>query len=697
MATAKRELELPDGDKPESVVKKAKVDDPVSDSSASGPHSQKQRVVLNPADCDLDFDIEDNGLKGSGLHQEGFAYCWSGARANVGINGGKYCFGCKIVSTQPVDMEDTPPDQQHVCRVGTSRGDDPVGKLGETEKSFGFGGTGKFSHGGNFLNFREKFGVGDTIICAIDLESKPLATIGFAKNGKWLGTAKQFDAGSNGLGVVDSAVKERQCESAVFPHILLKNVVVVMQFSVEQGLIPVEGYKSWVSALDDGNSVLGPTFCNMKDCEVMMMVGLPASGKTTWAEKWVKDHPEKRYILLGTNLILEQMKVPGLLRKHNYSERFQCLMGRANAIFDVLLSRASRTPRNFIIDQTNVFKSARKRKLRLFVNFRKIAVVVFPKPEDLKIRSVKRFKEMGKEVPADAVNNMLANYVLPVNKDTPGSDELFDQVMFVELDREEAQRHLDEMKGTLGSVSNPNLQTNYAPYSHENFVKSLCTPPLNNQEPLSVGGGLSPQVNCTDNWQSTYLPPQQVNYGYQMPNRVNAAYQASGSYSQAYQGYQNSLIPRASAPSGTYLSNERGSVPVGNSRYRESYGPSTGGRINPYQGYGVVEPYSRPVPLTDPRRTGMVEPSPMGSARTSFTHNASAGQFRPARGPQNDLQAPRAPMLPPSPLPSTHGLPYQTPMARPSHENFPTYMQHPGRNATPYPSSTILVRKFCCY
>lgn len=92
--------------------------------------------------------------------------------------------------------------------------------------------------------------------------------------------------------------------------------------------------------------------------------------------------------------------------------------------------------------------------------------------------------------------------------------------------------------------------------------------------------------------------------------QVNAAYQASGSYSQAYQGYQNSLIPRASAPSGTYLSNETDSVPVDNSHYCESYGPSTGGRINPYQGYGVVEPYGRPVPLTDPHRTGMVEPSP---------------------------------------------------------------------------------------
>lgn len=36
-----------------------------------------------------------------------------------------------------------------------------------------------------------------------------------------------------------------------------------------------------------------------------------------------------------------------------------------------------------------------------------IAVVVFPKPEELKSRADKRFKEMGKEVPADAVNEML--------------------------------------------------------------------------------------------------------------------------------------------------------------------------------------------------------------------------------------------------------------------------------------------------
>ncbi|KAL5774597.1 hypothetical protein ACOSP7_012154 [Xanthoceras sorbifolium] len=678
MASTKRELSKEDKTGPEA--KRAKVyddDDVVPDGFR--PDLEKQRVVLNPADCDLDFDIEDNNLKGSALHQEGFAYCWSGARANVGIKGGKYCFGCKIISTQSVNMEDTPPDQQHVCRLGISRGDELIGNLGETEHSFGFGGTGKFSNAGKFSDFSEKFGVGDTIVCAVDLESRPLASIGFSKNGKWLGTAKQFDAGPKGLGVVDSVVKEMQWKSAVFPHVLLKNVVVLMQFSIEDGLVPVEGFKPWGSALDDGNTILGPTFSNVKDCEVIMMVGLPASGKTTWAEKCVKDYPEKRYILLGTNAILDRMKVHGLLRKHNYGERFERLMSRANAMFDTLLARSARTPRNYIVDQTNVFKSARKRKLRPFANFQKIAVVVFPKPGELKIRSDKRFKEMGKEVPADAVNNMLANYVLPVSKDMPGSDELFDKVMFVELDREEAQRHLDEMKHALGSASNSNLQTNYSPYSHESFVESFARPSLKNQRALAVGGG---------HWQSSYPPPTQLNYGYQRPNQVNSAYQQAGSYSEAYQGhgYQNPPIRRGPTPYGTCLSNEIRSVPRDDTCYFESYGALPGGRIDPYQSYGVVDPYSRPGSVIDPYRPSMVEPSPMGSARASqFTSNTTRGQFSPVAYPEADWQAPRSPTILPSPPSSTYGSLYGTPIARPSNGNFPANMPHLGRNAYPYP------------
>lgn len=65
--------------------------------------------------------------------------------------------------------------------------------------------------------------------------------------------------------------------------------------------------------------------------------------------------------------------MPGLLRKQNYGERFDRLMDRATGIFNTLLSRAANTPRNYIIDQTNVFKSARKRKLKPFALFKKVA------------------------------------------------------------------------------------------------------------------------------------------------------------------------------------------------------------------------------------------------------------------------------------------------------------------------------------
>lgn len=79
---------------------------------------------------------------------------------------------------------------------------------------------------------------------------------------------------------------------------------------VEDGLVPEQGCKPWASALDDGNAIMGPNSSDISDCEVMMMVGLPTSGKTTWAEKWAEEYPEKRFVLLGRNLILDEMKVP---------------------------------------------------------------------------------------------------------------------------------------------------------------------------------------------------------------------------------------------------------------------------------------------------------------------------------------------------------------------------------------------------
>ncbi|XP_021740442.1 heterogeneous nuclear ribonucleoprotein U-like protein 1 [Chenopodium quinoa] len=581
------------------------------------------RVVLNPADCDLAFNIEADGLTGHALYEQGFAYCWSGARGNIGITGGKYYFGCRIISDQPVIMEETPLDQ-HVSRIGVSRGDDPVGNLGETKGSFGYGGTGKFSTNAKFVDYGERFGIGDTITCLVDLESKPCASVEFSKNGKWLGIAKYLDVDPKGLGVV-SLTGNLPWESALFPHVLLKNTVVKMQFSTEDGLVPEEGYKPWASAVNDGNAVIGPAFSDSQACEVIMMVGLPASGKTTWAEKWVKEHPEKRYILLGTNLYLDQMKVPGLQRKSNYGERFDRLMDRASGILNTLLSRASKVTRNYIIDQTNVYMSARRRKLKPFANFHKIAVVVFPRQEELKLRDEKRFKDMGKEVPPEAVNEMLANLVLPMSKDMLHTEEYFDEVIFTELSRREAQKQLDEMKRALILSCSMKSKGDHSSYSHESSVHSdsrlsacdpgqpysqYSSPSLGFQTDFGTGSWIGPPGHAslpnpanaikgyTGVEHSVALeamqprPYNNVNTRYESPGFSGRIEAPAGSYS--FPGSLNPMPPRDCYP-GTYSSYSNPGLEDGGPRTYSSYG-------NPIPGNNYTQRDSENY-LYDPHRT----------------------------------------------------------------------------------------------
>uniref|UniRef100_A0ACD5UG93 Uncharacterized protein n=1 Tax=Avena sativa TaxID=4498 RepID=A0ACD5UG93_AVESA len=548
------------------------------------PKPAAARVELNPADCNLDFDVGAGGLRGHALHGGGFAYCWSGARATVGVRGGgRYCFGCRVVAEQPVEMEDTEADQRHLCRVGVSRGDDSVGGLGESGHSFGFGGTGKLSHRGKFFDYGMKFGVGDTIVCAVDLDSKPMASIGFSKNGEWLGIAQCFNASETGLGLVGAPVRPMQWESAIFPHVLLKNVVVEMQFSREDGLEPVDGYEPWTSASAAGNAVSGPVFAEQGECEVMMMVGLPASGKSTWAEKWVKDHPEKRFVLLGTNLALDQMKVPGLLRKNNYGERFDRLMDHATMIFNTLLDRAAKSPRNYIIDQTNVYRSARIRKMRPFANYRKIAVVVFPLLSELNSRAAKRFKEMGKDVPADAVDQMTANFVLPQSKDMPASKEPFDEVIFVELSRDDAQTNLDEMKRLLprapassyDNSSNQNVSSTYP--GIVSLGVSGAGPPLSGfQPPVSNSYG-----------QGVYAPGPPVGVqGYQSTTGNQHHIQPSY-FSAPYQHQTQTSYPNPSSPNSSDQHQIYPSYPSSTSNQHQTYGsyPSTSSEHQIYGSY----------------------------------------------------------------------------------------------------------------
>ena len=46
--------------------------------------------------------------------------------------------------------------------------------------------------------------------------------------------------------------------------------------------------------------------------QVIMMVGLPGSGKTTWVTKHTSENLDLKFNVLGTNSIMEKMKVLSL-------------------------------------------------------------------------------------------------------------------------------------------------------------------------------------------------------------------------------------------------------------------------------------------------------------------------------------------------------------------------------------------------
>lgn len=46
-----------------------------------------------------------------------------------------------------------------------------------------------------------------------------------------------------------------------------------------------------------------------EECEMIMLIGLPGCGKTTWVKKQVEANPEKRYTVIGTSSLIDKMKV----------------------------------------------------------------------------------------------------------------------------------------------------------------------------------------------------------------------------------------------------------------------------------------------------------------------------------------------------------------------------------------------------
>nr|KAF6289925.1 heterogeneous nuclear ribonucleoprotein U like 1 [Pipistrellus kuhlii] len=379
-------------------------------------------VAIDTYNCDLHFKVARDRSSGYPLTIEGFAYLWSGARASYGVRRGRVCFEMKINEEISVKhLPSTEPDP-HVVRIGWSL-DSCSTQLGEEPFSYGYGGTGKKSTNSRFENYGDKFAENDVIGCFADFECGNDVELSFTKNGKWMGIAFRIQ-------------KEALGGQALYPHVLVKNCAVEFNFGQRAepycSVLPGFTFIQHLPLSERIRGTVGPK--TKSECEILMMVGLPAAGKTTWAIKHAASNPSKKYNILGTNAIMDKMRVMGLRRQRNYAGRWDVLIQQATQCLNRLIQIAARKKRNYILDQTNVYGSAQRRKMRPFEGFQRKAIVICPTDEDLKDRTIKRTDEEGKDVPDHAVLEMKANFTLP------DVGDFLDEVLFIELQREEADK-----------------------------------------------------------------------------------------------------------------------------------------------------------------------------------------------------------------------------------------------------------------
>ncbi|XP_041695427.2 heterogeneous nuclear ribonucleoprotein U-like protein 2 [Coregonus clupeaformis] len=529
---------------------------PLPQPESNGVDTEEGRVRLDSYGGDLHFEVGRDGCSGQPRFWERCPLLWSGCRLTHGTHQGRVGFEArfekKLVSPS-LDPEDP---EHHGLRLGWSVEHwNSSLMLGDVDLSYGYDARGRKVTAGKEEEFGEPFSEGDVIGCYASFSKEEGVELSFHKNGRLMGVAFHLSP----------AVL---WGSVLYPHVLCKNTSITLNLDpTSPPWYPSPAGYTPIPSLPAGQRLSAPTPPTSKlQCEVLMMVGLPGAGKTHWARAHMKQHPEKRYTLLGTAGLLPCMKGQGR-RESRLQQASQCL--------SELIKVAAQTPRNYILDQPNVHPSAQRQRLLWFGGFRRRAVVVFPSKEEWKRRLQEQQEEEGDQIPETDLHKVKVSCTLPEQGD------LLEKVLFVELAREESQALLEgykkEAKSLLPPVSsapkqrkkprirynNPSSLGLQSYHLNKTRFGRMATRDYNPPNPLPKGqtdGGYNP-VAAGDlrGWDRTwfnqgqpypygqqqYWAPQQLRYwnqSYQDQDyygNKNQGYQDQGYYGNKNQGYQD--------------------------------------------------------------------------------------------------------------------------------------------------------------
>ncbi|XP_070818900.1 heterogeneous nuclear ribonucleoprotein U-like protein 2 [Chaetodon trifascialis] len=453
---------------------------------------EEDEVRLNPYDSHLHFEVGPD----CGCGQPRFwARCpslWSGCRLTHGVLQGRVGFEVRLerkLTTQLKEQEDRDP---YGLRVGWSTADASL-LLGEDEFSFAYDGRGKKVSGGMEEEFGEPFSEGDIIGCYASFSTDAAIELSFQKNGRFMGVAFSLDAS-----VLPGC--------PLFPHVLCKSCSV--RFQLDPTAPPwypgPPGFTS-LAALSAGQRVRSTSAPSSRaQCEVLLMVGLPGSGKSHWARTHMKQHPDKQYRLLGTEELLACM-ISGGQKDSRLQQASQCLTD--------LIKTAAQTPANYILDQCNILFSARRYKLQLFTGFRRRVVVVFPSADEWKRRLFQHQASDGEQIPETALLKLQVSCSLPEQQ-----SDLLEELQYVELPQEQAQTLLQEYKDEARRLLPPvPKQDKKKPRLHKKRPHPHGPPPSRRMQWTALNGWTDARLNM-QSWRQ------------QQPRYWSVAYQDQGYY-----------------------------------------------------------------------------------------------------------------------------------------------------------------------
>lgn len=157
---------------------------------------------------------------------------------------------------------------------------------------------------------------------------------------------------------------------------------------------------------------------NIKEPFVMLLVGPPLSGKSTW----IRENYPLTKVISRDEIVME------LAGTRDYNKAFSEVdQKEADRVLSQRILESSNSGENVIIDMTNMTQKRRMQTLNYFSpDYYKVAVI-FPLLSDreYEIRNQKRIEQENKNLPISIVKRMISSYQ-PISK-----EEGFDKVMSI--------------------------------------------------------------------------------------------------------------------------------------------------------------------------------------------------------------------------------------------------------------------------